>query len=286
MFNTIKKNLLFIMLLSSAIQQSYAQSLSDLDIPMTEDSIRTVRLTSVTMLPSHSFFDEKGRADIHFSYETYLDMKGEYTSKSRTDVRLLPTDINGVYKVEEISFPGTRYGPDGASDAGYPESPQWSFTGYSDNTTLIPVRVYNYYLQHAPVYELYEPEQLDEKPYFTFDGSKQDFKEYISGRLKGYSQFTDNLRGTVTFSFEIDSCGRALNFQVDEINLEPKNDSIRINGDTDIDFARQIDILFRSLNYMVVEYGFYIRHPNRYWSPGKINDEAVASKQHLTFKFK
>lgn len=287
MFRSIKKILsLAAILLLPATQPSWGQQLRGLDIPMIEDSIRTVRLTAVTMLPSHSYFDEKGRTDIHFSYETHLEMKGGYASKGRADVRFLPTDTVGVYKVEEMSFPGTRYGSSAVPDVGYPEPPQWSFKGYSCDTTLFPVRVYNHYLRRAPVYKVYEPDQLDEEPYFSFDGSKSDFKEYISERLKNYSQFTDNLRGTVMFSFEIHPYGWVLDFRVDEINLKPKNELIRINGDTDIDFARQIDILFRSLNYMVVEYGFYTRHHDRYWSPGRIGDEAVASRSYLAFKFR
>lgn len=293
--NTIKI-LLPAMLLLAAIQPTWGQQLRNLDVMMIEDGDRTVCLTAVTMFPSHTYFDEQGRSDIYFSYETTFVKKGDYTSSDKTSVRFMPTDKAGIYRVEEMASPGRRISlsnptvtttNDERQDEWRYDNREWSIVGYSDDTSLLAVKVYDYYLQNASAPTVYEPDKLDEKAYFIFDGAKIDFNKYISDRLERYySGFTDNLKGSVKFSFVVHPYGWAIDFEVSTINLKPKNEFIRINGDTDIDFAQQIDILFRGLNYMVVEYGFYTRHSDRYWTPGKIDGKAVASRQYLTFTFK
>lgn len=273
-------------LLLFAIQPSWGQQLRNLNILMIEDSISTVRLTKVTMLPSHTYFDENGRSDIFFTYEVEGEIKGEYFFSGRTNVRFLPTDTNEIYKVEEMVISeGRQLGMnDVQSDVSLP--PEWSFKGYSNDTTLFPVRVYHYYRQNAPVYKVYEADELDERPYFNFNDSKlyiKEYKEYIYEQMKKEWKFTENMCGTVTFSFEIHSYGWVFDFQVENLDLKPKNEPFRFSGGMEINFAKQIDMFFCSLSYKIVEYGFYKNDPKRYWTPGKINGEAVTSKQYITF---
>ena len=265
-----------------------AQQLGNLNITMIDDSTRTVQLTAVFMLPAHTYFDEKGRSDIHFSYNTSLFLKksqppsigsadffkSQSSSKYRTDARFIPTDTDGVYRIETMTF----------HNRGNDVPPEWSFVGYSTDTTLLPVKVYDYYRQYAQHYTVYEPDQLEEQPYFTFDDTKPDFNKYILDHLAG-SEIMQNMSGTVKFSFEVNSYGWAINFNVDEIDLRPKKEFVRLNIHGDINFGKQIEFLFTGINSMTVAYGFHIRHDNRFWTPGKINGEYVASKQYLTFNF-
>ena len=300
-YHNIKISFLFSTLFFIATNTAQAQQLGN-NVIMIDDSIRTVWLTRVVMLPAHTYFDEKGRSDIHFSYSTEFILKNKKpsksqsnpsdtdiiiidinnSSKSRTDARFIPTDTNGLYRIEEMHF---RSG----AHVGHPLPPKGGFVGYSNDTTLFPVMVYNYYQRRAQSealrYTVYKPKQLDEQPYFTFDDNKVDFKENILYRLKSYSDITENMSGQVKFSFEVNQYGWAINFKVDEMKLKPKNKFAKLNGD-DIDFGQQINVLFSRINYLVVEYGFYMRDNRRFWTPGKIKGEAVSTKQYLTFNFK
>ncbi|MCD7971549.1 MAG: hypothetical protein LUG18_02620 [Candidatus Azobacteroides sp.] len=276
------------MIIFSAKTPLRGQSLDNFDVVFYEDSIRSVHLTRVSMDNRHTYFDTKGRMDIRFSYTSYVahknikkvepedDITSGRSYRYRTEVRFLPTDTKGVYKIEKKEHEiGSRSQPHG-----------WGFIGYSSDTTFFDVKVYNYYLQHAPVYKVYKPKKLDEKPYFGADSIKTDFKDYVSEQMikRHYSYITDNLRGSVTVSFVINSFSGIVDFQVDRLKLKPKNEFIRINGNRDMDFEEQINIFLVALNQSIVDRNYYPRYHN--WTPGKINGEAVASIQYLTFEFK
>lgn len=106
-----------------------AQSLDNLDVIIYEDSIRSVHLTGVSMDNCHTYFDTKGRTEINFSYNSYWSLKNieklepevvdditiipikfGSANRGRTNVRFLPTNTKGVYKVETMYFPSKGSG--------------------------------------------------------------------------------------------------------------------------------------------------------------------------------
>lgn len=273
-------HLLFISLFTSNLLIA-----QDLNILLHKSGDKTVYLTQIQKHENHTY-TEDGRADISFNYKTKVLTESTdrfFMSIGSSYVRLIP-DTNGLYKIETTTGGRTHYYKDkqNASDdivamwlPGIRETSPKSntyFIGYSNDTTLTPVRILKILEGLIPVKNIYENTLLDEEPALTYDGKKLDLQEYIKRELIKNSgeHIIKEVSGFVTFKFVVDENGSISDVDIDK--LEIKNKEL-------------VPPICAGINSAITKY-YYLNDQRHRWIAGKLNGIPVASLQYITIYFK
>jgi len=259
------------------------QYLHNLNILMEKSDEKQVYLTQINKSEKHFFFTEDGREDILFDYDVRIETEGEndfYISMDKYHVKFIP-DTNGLYKIEQMYGGGTSYSQpknkkkgtllewnDNAHGSWFAD---WIFLGYSNDTTLLPVRILRFYNEQIPEIKVYESDQVDEQPALTLDGLDLNLEEYISDWLKRKwtKEAIKEVSGFVRFTYIVNENGWLSNVVVDHLEIDKKE---------------HISIICSGINYAITEY-YYIRDPHYRWRPGKLNGVPVAVREYVTILF-
>jgi len=256
----------------------------DLNILLHKSDDRTVYLVQIQKHENHTY-TEDGRADISFNYKTKILTENAdkyFMSVGSNYVRFIP-DTNGLYKIETTSGGRTHYYKDKQNEnndiaiwlPGIRETsprPETYFIGYSNDTTLTPVRVLKILEELTPVKKIYESTLLDEEPALTYDGQKLDLQEYIKGELikNPGENIIKEVSGSVTFRFIVNEYGSISNVDIDKLNIENKE---------------LIPSVCAGINSAITKY-YYLNDQHHRWKAGKLNGIPVSSLQYITIVFK
>jgi len=260
-----------------------AQHLQNLDILLHSSNERTVYLTEISKNENHTY-TEDGRADISFSYKTKIITESSdkyFMSIGSTSVRFIP-DKAGLYKIEETNVGRTHYQKGKSPNdedvfmwqPGIRETsplPITYFVGYSNDNTLVPVKILRILEERTVVKKIYDTDELDEEPSLTFDGEKLNLEKYIKEELKkNQGEFAlKNVSGFITFKYVVDENGWISDVSLDKFKINKKE---------------AVPLTCSGINSAITKY-YYLNDQHHRWKAGKISGIPVAARQYVTIRF-
>ena len=287
----MKKRCIILLLIAVFTNDLSAQNFRNKDTLIVKNERVTVYLLSAWKRETHFFFAEDGKSDIMIDYELRVEKNnGIHFSRNRILTQFIPDSL-GRYKIMQTSLIVTRYERPQLTEEDKelgivallpresrrdirPE-PRTSFVGYSDDTTLMDVKILNYINERTPKLTFYKEKKVSKPAAFLSCGghycsgnymltgdTEKEIGEFIKERfLREYRILPNDLKGTINFSYCINQYGLLTNFKVEKVKINQKQHVSAICG-----MANQL------LNE--------IR-----WTPASLNNENVAVKRSFRIKF-